>query len=98
MGGIHYRVSGGKHEHDYPRQVIPLDLLGCVRAEETRIAVREALREASRKESMKVVYLYFYEELTLQEIGDLYGTTRERVRQVLDGKLARLRRIMRDSC
>jgi len=39
---------------------------------------------ATRLNTQEIIHLYCDEELTLQQVGDRYGVTRERIRQILD--------------
>jgi len=54
--------------------------------EMTRTEVREALglghRQAAGSASAPVITLYYYEELTLREIGEVLGVTESRVSQL----------------
>lgn len=57
---------------------------------EIRSRVREALEMLSDKERM-VMQLYYYEELTMKEIGMVLGLSESRVCQIHSGALAKLK-------
>ncbi|HUF29433.1 MAG TPA: sigma-70 family RNA polymerase sigma factor, partial [Gemmatimonadaceae bacterium] len=61
-------------------------------------SIEEALASLKERES-KILRLYFgldgQEPLTLEEIGALLGITRERVRQIKEKALSRLRHVSR---
>ncbi len=63
-------------------------------------AIEESLSELKERES-KILRLYFgldgSEPMTLEEIGELLGITRERVRQIKEKALSRLRHVSRKS-
>ena len=63
-------------------------------------AIEESLSDLKERES-KILRLYFgldgSEPMTLEEIGDLLGITRERVRQIKEKALSRLRHVSRKS-
>ena len=63
-------------------------------------AIEESLSDLKEREA-KILRLYFgldgSEPLTLEEIGDLLGITRERVRQIKEKALSRLRHVSRKS-
>jgi RNA polymerase primary sigma factor len=63
-------------------------------------AIEESLSDLKEREA-KILRLYFgldgQEPMTLEEIGDLLGITRERVRQIKEKALSRLRHVSRKS-
>jgi RNA polymerase primary sigma factor len=63
-------------------------------------AIEESLSDLKERES-KILRLYFgldgAEPMTLEEIGELLGITRERVRQIKEKALSRLRHVSRKS-
>ncbi len=63
-------------------------------------AIEESLSDLKERES-KILRLYFgldgSEPMTLEEIGELLGITRERVRQIKEKALSRLRHVSRKS-
>ena len=67
-------------------------------AEEDPESIEEALSHLKERES-KILRLYFgldgSEPMTLEEIGALLGITRERVRQIKEKALSRLRHVSR---
>lgn len=75
----------------------PLHLLGL---EELKKVLAEAVEELSPKEKT-VISLYYYEELTLKEIGEVMGFTESRICQIHAKSILKLktkiRSYMRDS-
>ena len=57
---------------------------------ETREALAEAIRRLPERERL-VIALYYYEELTLREIGEILGVTESRVSQLHTKAVLRLR-------
>lgn len=52
---------------------------------------KEQMKEWEKRQ-LEIVRLYDVEELTLQEIGDRYGISKQRVCQLYDKGIARLSR------
>jgi RNA polymerase sigma factor FliA len=61
-----------------PESIKPADALDEV---EVREALAEAISRLPEREKL-VVTLYYYEELTLREIGEVLGVTESRVSQL----------------
>lgn len=59
-------------------------------AQEVRRVVAEAIKTLTQKEQM-VISLYYYEELTLKEIGEIMGLTESRISQIHTKSIIRLR-------
>ncbi len=59
-------------------------------SEETRAALAEAIRRLPERERL-VIALYYYEELTLREIGEILGVTESRVSQLHTKAVLRLK-------
>jgi RNA polymerase sigma factor for flagellar operon FliA len=57
---------------------------------ETREALAEAIRRLPERERL-VIALYYYEELTLREIGEILGVTESRVSQLHTKAVLRLK-------
>lgn len=57
---------------------------------ETRAALAEAIRRLPERERL-VIALYYYEELTLREIGEILGVTESRVSQLHTKAVLRLK-------
>ena len=64
-----------------------LDLLGLT---ETRNVIADAITGLPEKERL-VVTLYYYEELTMKEIGEVLGYTESRISQLHTKALLRLK-------
>ena len=79
---------GRPHRHDRgPRGPQPETALD---ATETKEAMAEAIAGLPEREKI-VVTLYYYEELTLREIGEVLGVTESRVSQLHTKAILRLR-------
>lgn len=61
--------------------------------EDMKRVLAEGVRQLPEKEQ-QVVYLYYYEELTLKEIGEVLGVTESRVSQLHTKAMLRLRTIL----
>lgn len=68
---------------------------GAVEQVEQREELVSAMRELNEKERA-VVTLYFYEDLTLREIGQAMGLTEGRISQILKTTLGKLRNFIGD--
>ena len=71
-----------------PESIKPADALDET---EMREALAEAISRLPEREKL-VVTLYYYEELTLREIGEVLGVTESRVSQLHTKAILRLRR------
>jgi RNA polymerase sigma factor FliA len=78
--------------------VDPASVLPSVEAERNDLcrAVRRGLMGLEPREQ-KVLYLYYYEDLTLAEIGALYELTEARISQIHAMAVTKLRAILSDS-
>lgn len=65
-----------------------------VMASELRHVVADAIKTLSEKEQM-VVSLYYYDELTLKEIGEVIGLTESRISQIHTKAIVKLRARLR---
>lgn len=70
------------------------DPLSCLVNEREREAVAEAIRDLPEKERL-VLTLYYYEELTMKEIGELLKVTESRVCQIHTKAIVRLKAHLR---
>jgi RNA polymerase sigma factor for flagellar operon FliA len=61
-----------------------------VEAQETKFLLARAIEQLGERERM-VVVLYYYEGMTLAEIGRLLGVTESRISQMHTAAMARLR-------
>lgn len=66
------------------------DPVNRVMFSELKAVVADAIRGLSKKEQM-VVSLYYYDELTLKEIGDAMGLTESRISQIHTKAIIKLR-------
>lgn len=71
----------------------PLSMLGLA---ELRSQVAEAIKQLPEKEKL-VVSLYYYDELTMREIGEVLGYTESRISQMHTKAILRLRARLRAS-
>ncbi len=71
-------------DHDAP------DPQGSLSKTEMREAIGEAIARLPEREKL-VVTLYYYEELTLREIGEVLGVTESRVSQLHTKAILRLK-------
>ncbi|MBI4511910.1 MAG: FliA/WhiG family RNA polymerase sigma factor [Deltaproteobacteria bacterium] len=71
----------------------PVELLALAQSRERLVAALNALPERQRQ----VLSLYYVEELSLKEIGDLFGVTESRVCQIHGEALKKLRLSMQDA-
>jgi len=89
-------LSGGRGDEDHPTSQIAPDALPDKRqSDPSRIALRNAIRETlvngfSPAERL-VTILYYYEELTMKEIGHTLDLSESRVSQMHTSILARLK-------
>ncbi len=67
------------------------DALALTRIKEIRIALASAIETLPEKEKM-VISLYYADELTLKEIGEVLGVSESRVSQIHSRAIMRLRR------
>jgi len=79
---------------DNPDAALPGDEL---EAEEQRALVRAAIAELPEKERT-VLALYFFEELTLKQIGEVLKLTESRVCQIRSQTLRKLRDRLSPNC
>jgi RNA polymerase sigma factor for flagellar operon FliA len=66
----------------------------CAKGEMKQI-LQKALGDLPKKER-EVLVLYYYEELTLREVGEILGVVESRVSQLRSAALTRLRARMQD--
>jgi RNA polymerase sigma factor for flagellar operon FliA len=57
---------------------------------ELKFVIAKAIRALSKKEQM-VISLYYYDELTLREIGEVMGLTESRISQIHTKAIIKLR-------
>jgi RNA polymerase sigma factor for flagellar operon FliA len=96
IGSLHvdHTEDSGEEELAYvagPAEDSPLFL--CLQGEK-RQRLMDAIEELPEKERM-VLTLYYYEELTMKEIGSAIGVVESRVSQIHTSALNRLRAILR---
>jgi RNA polymerase sigma factor for flagellar operon FliA len=61
-----------------------------VEISETKAALAEAIRKLPDKEKL-VIFLYYYDGLTLKEIGEVMGLSESRISQLHTKAILRLR-------
>jgi len=71
-----------------------LDALTALTQDETRVVLAQAIEELAEKERL-VITLYYHEELTMKEIGQVLGYTESRISQIHTKSLLRLRTKLR---
>lgn len=72
------------------------DPAGSIEAQETTYLLARAIEQLSERERM-VVVLYYYEGMTLAQIGRMLGVTESRVSQMHTAAMARLRTRLADA-
>ncbi|MBF0400884.1 MAG: FliA/WhiG family RNA polymerase sigma factor [Magnetococcales bacterium] len=70
-----------------PNWVDPVDAIGL---QELRMAISQAIQDLPEKERL-VVTLYYFEELTMNEIGEVLGLTESRISQLHSKAALRMR-------
>lgn len=70
-----------------PNWVDPVDSIGL---QELRLAIGQAIQDLPEKERL-VVTLYYFEELTMSEIGEVLGLTESRISQLHSKAALRMR-------
>ena len=67
------------------------DALMSIRAQEIKAALAKAIEELSENEN-KVISMYYVDELTLKEIGEVLNLTESRISQIHSGAIIHLRK------
>ena len=73
-----------------------VDPAGNVEAQETKILLARAIERLGEREKI-VLVLYYYENMTLAEIGRVLGVTESRISQMHTAAMARLRTTLHES-
>ena len=73
-----------------------VDPAGNVEAQETKILLARAIERLGEREKI-VLVLYYYENMTLAEIGRVLGVTESRISQMHTAAMARLRTTLQES-
>jgi RNA polymerase sigma factor FliA len=99
MVSIHEVPAGGEgatieETLDDPNAPAPGD---AIEADEQRALLKAAIAELPEKER-KVLALYFFEELTLKQIGEVLNLTESRVSQIRSQTLRKLRGRLAPAC
>ena len=79
--------GGQRHLNDVPENVNPM---AEIEREEARKIVAEAIESLPEREKL-VIALYYYEDLTLKEIGRVMGVSESRVSQIHTEAILKLR-------
>lgn len=98
IGSLQVESSQDGQEQDLSEQ-IPADpenspFAECLRGEMKR-ALAEAIAELPEKEQ-QVLSLYYFEELTMKEVGEVLGVGESRISQIRSMAIARLRARLRE--
>lgn len=88
MVSLEEMITNGAYMEDEGREGAPEE---AFQRKEIRRILAEAVTEL-RDNEQKVVSLYYYEELTLREIGTAMGVSESRVSQILSKALSKLRK------
>lgn len=75
----------------YPYNLMSVLIPGenIIVTEDRNAAIKEAIQDLPEKERI-IIESYFYKEMSLKEIGDFMGLTRERIRQIRNKALRRM--------
>jgi RNA polymerase sigma factor FliA len=96
LGSLQVEGEDGD-EHDLAQRIAgPVDdspYLQCLKGE-VKAHLADAIRELSEREQ-QVLALYYYEELTMKDIGDVLGVGESRVSQIHSLAITRLRTRLR---
>ncbi len=76
---------------EYPNGICPIDQ---IISDEMRTIVANAIRSLPERKSM-VITLYYYEEMTMREIGEVLSCTGARISQIYSSALMRLFKVLR---
>ena len=60
---------------------------------DTTIDIKNAINTLSEKYK-NIIYLYFYQNYTLEEIGKIYSVSRERIRQLISNGLEKISKVL----
>ncbi|RLE08546.1 hypothetical protein DRZ78_00905 [Candidatus Aerophobetes bacterium] len=89
-------LSLDKRENNFSKSLAELlsseekDPLRVIEEQEKRNILKETISELSEQERM-VIILYYYEELTLKEIGKILGVSESRISQIHSKAILHLR-------
>ncbi len=87
--------GGGKEPAEFLRDENLRDALQAAHLSQLRQIVIKALEVLPDKENL-LIYLYYYEELTMKEIGQIMGYTESRISQLHTQAMSRLRHRLRE--
>ncbi len=87
--------GGGKEPAEFLPDENLRDALQAAHLSQLRQIVIKALEVLPDKENL-LIYLYYYEELTMKEIGQIMGYTESRISQLHSQAMARLRHRLRE--
>ena len=88
-------LGGGKEPADSHPGGILRDALQAAHLSQLRQIVIKALEVLPDRENL-LIYLYYYEELTMKEIGEIMGYTESRISQLHTQAMSRLRHRLRE--
>ena len=96
LGSPQRHLAGGSKEPaEFLQDENLRDALQAAHLSQLRQIVIKALEVLPDKENL-LVYLYYYEELTMKEIGQIMGYTESRISQLHTQAMARLRHRLRE--
>jgi RNA polymerase sigma factor for flagellar operon FliA len=87
--------GGGKKPAEFLQDENLQDALQAAHLSQLRQIVIKALEVLPDKENL-LIYLYYYEELTMKEIGQIMGYTESRISQLHTQAMIRLRHRLRE--
>jgi RNA polymerase sigma factor for flagellar operon FliA len=87
--------GGGKKPAEFLQDENLQDALQAAHLSQLRQIVIKALEVLPDKENL-LIYLYYYEELTMKEIGQIMGYTESRISQLHTQAMSRLRHRLRE--
>jgi len=87
--------GGGKEPGEFLQDENLRDALRAVHLSQLRQIIVKALEALPDKENL-LIYLYYYEELTMKEIGEIMGYTESRISQLHTQAMSRLRHRLRE--
>jgi len=88
-------MKAGKEDKGYPSYGDSEDAFTLIHLKELKSALVDAIKNLPQKEAL-VISLYYIDELTMKEIGEILGISESRVSQIHSRALDRLRRRLKN--